>query len=93
MQITDQVTKNKPAKPYNKTETLNLEESADGQRGGVRMEAKIFTVSPCKGAKSFGPAINKSGGTAEGTLPPSTRAVWVLLTRRTFSSDGSRATT
>jgi len=59
----------------------------------VRMEAKIFTVSPCKGANFFGLAINKSGGTAEGTLPPSTRAVLVLLTRRTSSSDGSIATT
>lgn len=75
MKTTYQVTKNKPAKPCSKTETLNFEESADGQRGGARMEAKIFTVSPCKGGKPFGPAINKSGGTAEGTLPPSTRAV------------------
>lgn len=66
---------NSPANPYRRTETLNFEDSADGQRGGASMEANIFTVSPCKGAKPCFPAINKSGGTAEETLPPSTRAV------------------
>lgn len=64
-----------PAKPYNKTATLNFEESADGHIGGVSMEAKIFTVSPCRGEKPFVPESNRSGGTADGTLPPRTRAV------------------
>lgn len=64
-----------PGKPNNRTETLNFEESADGQRAGASMDAKAFTVSLCKGAKPLGLAINKSGRTAEGTLPPSTRAV------------------
>ena len=55
--------------------TLSFEASVDGHTSGVSMEANIFTVSACKGIKPFDPPINKSGGTADGTLPPSTRAV------------------
>lgn len=57
------------------------------------MDARIFTVSPCKGVKSFDPSMRRSGGIAEGTLPPSTSAVLVRLTLRTGSSEGSIATT
>lgn len=82
-----------PERPYNRMATLNLDESADEHRVGVSMEAKVWTVSPCKGVKCFGPGIKRSGGTAEGTLPPSTRAVLLRFTLRTGSSDGSIDTT
>lgn len=90
MQITS---KKKPDKPCSRTATLNFEDSTEGHRGGVSMDAKIVTVSPCTGAESFEPEINKSGGIADSTLPPSTRAVLAQLTRRIASSDGSIATT
>jgi len=70
-----------------------LEESTDGQKVGVSIEAKMFTVSPRKGTGPSGPPINKSGGSADGELPTSTRAVKVLLTRKNCSSDGSIPTT
>lgn len=84
---------NTPGKPCNRTETLNFDESADGHRGGVRMEAKFLTISPCKGTEPFDLQINRSGGTAEGTLPPRTSAVLVRLTLRISLSDGSIAMT
>ena len=34
-------------------ETLYFEEGANRQIVGVSMEAKVFIVSPCKGAKPF----------------------------------------
>lgn len=73
--IKNQKARGTPAGPYSSTEILNFEESADGHNGGERMEAKVFTVSPWKGGKPLVPPISRSGGRAEGTVPPRTRAV------------------
>lgn len=65
----------RPATPCKRMETLNLDDNADGNKVGASMEARSSTASSCKGLTHFGSGIKGSGGMADGTPPPRTRAV------------------